>query len=94
MRWATLTFVVGMGVASVAHAAGRPCSLAWRPFGDGSVSCQSGRQFRCVDGSWQPVGTSCAGEEQADSGLGVRPEVEQPAVQQPAVVQPAVPRAE
>lgn len=29
-------------------------------FSDGAISCQSGNQFQCSDGDWQPLDTPCA----------------------------------
>jgi hypothetical protein len=92
-RWvaAALLFVAGMGVAPMAMA-GQPCWFAWRAFAEGSVSCQSGRQFRCVNQTWQEIGTTCADVDPRESGAQVRPGVNAPLVKQPAVEQPAPPR--
>jgi hypothetical protein len=91
MRWmAALLLLVPTGVASVA-AAGKQCSYAWKPFADGSVSCQGGRQFRCADGAWQDVGTTCADADPADEGVRVRPGVNEPTVKDPSVRQPGTP---
>jgi hypothetical protein len=90
MRWTVLAFVAGMGIAAVAHAGGKPCSFALRSFEDGAVSCQDGRQFRCADGAWQSVGTTCAREDPGNSGTGVHPGVNEPAVKEPSVKEPSV----
>lgn len=64
------------------------CMYAGQFFSPGAVACQSGRQFRCVAGVWQAVGSDCADRDAA---------VDQPAIlddpgdQAPAVRQPAVP---
>ena len=97
MRWLALMFVAGMGMASGAQADGKPCSFDWKPFPDGSVSCQDGQQFRCADGAWQSIGTACAREDPTASGSGVRPGVNAPTVKEPTVNdsnQPAVPRVD
>jgi hypothetical protein len=91
MRWIAMAFVAGLGIAAVAHAAGKPCSFALRSFGDGAVSCQGGRQFRCADGAWQNVGSTCADEDPGDAGAGVRPGVNEPRVKEPGVKQPGPP---
>jgi hypothetical protein len=36
------------------------CIYAAVNFSDGAVSCQSGRQFRCSNGTWQDLGMPCA----------------------------------
>ena len=92
-RVAAALFVAGMGVAPLATA-GQPCAFALRPFAEGSVSCQAGRQFRCVNGTWQEIGTTCADIDPRESGDQVGPGVDAPRVKQPPVEQPAPPRIE
>jgi hypothetical protein len=92
MRWTAALFVVAMGFATTAAAAGQQCSFGWRPYSEGSVSCQSGRQFRCVNGAWQDVGTGCADEDPGDSGTRVQPGVNEPTVRDPSLNQPVVPK--
>jgi hypothetical protein len=36
------------------------CLYAGVTFSDGAVSCQSGQQFRCSDGTWVDLDLSCA----------------------------------
>jgi len=79
---------VVVGTASVAAAA--PCSYRLRPFSEGSVSCQSGTQFRCVGGKWESVGTQCADEDPGDGGVTVQPGVNEPKVREPGVRGPSV----
>jgi hypothetical protein len=96
-RWLAVMVVAGLGIASVAQADGKPCSYAWKPFADGSVSCQDGQQFRCADGAWQNVGTACADADPGDAGVAVRPAVNEPTVKDPrdpSFNQPAAPRVE
>lgn len=88
MRWLVAMVVAGMGIAGVAQADGKPCSYSWRPFPDGSVSCQDGQQFRCADGAWKSIGTACAREDPGDSGSAVRPGVNVPTVKEPGVTGP------
>ena len=92
-RVAAALFVAGMGAASMATA-GQPCAFALRPFAEGSVSCQAGRQLRCANGTWQEIGTTCADVDPRESGVQVRPAVDVPGVKQPGVEQPAPPRIE
>ena len=86
MRSRTLLMVVVMGIAAEAAAAGKDCAFDMRAFSDGAVSCQGGRQFRCANGSWQSIGTTCADAGGAD--VRVRPGVHEPAVRKPSVNQP------
>jgi hypothetical protein len=37
----------------------RSCSYMSSTYSDGSVACQSGSEFRCVDGSWTGLGLAC-----------------------------------
>ena len=90
MRWTIALFVMSIGIASVAQASGNPCLFALRSFSDGAVSCQGGRQFRCANGDWQSIGTTCADADPTDSGVRVRPGVSQPSVNDPTVKVPSV----
>jgi len=90
MRWTGALLVMAVAIASEA-AAGNPCSYAWRPYKEGAVSCQNGRQFRCADGAWQDIGTTCADEDPGSEGAAVRPGVNVPAVKDPSVRQPGAP---
>lgn len=36
------------------------CVYSGVNFSDGAVSCQSGQQFRCSDGDWQPLDLPCS----------------------------------
>ena len=71
---------------------GKQCMFANEFFSPGDVSCQAGKQFRCVAGSWQAVGTECS-DDAADAdeeGLEVDPGVRSPKVKEPPVKEPAV----
>jgi len=35
------------------------CLLAGVNFSDGAVSCQSGYQYQCSNGSWKPLDSAC-----------------------------------
>ena len=83
----TLCAIV-LGTASMAAAA--PCSYRMQAFSEGSVSCQSGTQFRCAGGKWENVGTQCADEDPGDAGVRVQPGVNEPTVREPAVREPSV----
>jgi len=61
-----------------------------QPFSEGTVSCQHGRQLRCVGGKWEDVGSECADDDPGDAGVEVRPGVGEPAVAEPAVREGAV----
>jgi hypothetical protein len=37
----------------------RSCTYAGRSYSDGSMACQNAVQFRCMDGSWEGLNTSC-----------------------------------
>lgn len=37
----------------------RPCTYGPAAFSHGSMSCQGGYQFRCLDGTWQGLNTLC-----------------------------------
>jgi hypothetical protein len=77
-----------LGAASAAAAV--PCSYRMQAFSEGSVSCQSGTQFRCAGGKWENVGTQCADQDPGDAGVRVQPGVNQPPVGGPAVREPSV----
>jgi hypothetical protein len=64
-----------------------------QPFAEGTTTCQKGRQFRCVGGGWQDVGTTCADEDPGDFGVKVQPGVNEPKVREPSVRQPGRPDA-
>jgi len=61
-------------------------------FSSGSISCENGKQYRCVAGSWQPNGLECAdtNADEDQPGLDVDPSRSAPGVRQPAP--PAVPQ--
>jgi hypothetical protein len=59
-------------------------------FSEGTVSCQSGTQFRCVGGKWENVGTQCADVDPGDAGVKVDPGVNRADVREPAVREPSV----
>jgi hypothetical protein len=92
MRWIAALFAVIVGSSPMA-AAGRQCSFALRPFSEGAVTCQGGHQFRCMDGTWQAIGTTCA-EAGSEAGMEVHPGVNVPVVRQPSVDQPAPPHVD
>jgi len=77
-----------LGSASVAT--GATCAYRMQAFSEGTVSCQSGTQFRCVGGKWENVGTQCADQDPGDAGVKVQPGVNQPTVREPAVREPSV----
>jgi hypothetical protein len=77
-----------VGTASVAVAA--PCSYRMQAFSEGTTSCQSGTQFRCVGGKWENVGTQCADEDPGAAGVNVDPGVREPRVREPGVGEPSV----
>ena len=93
MRSMVVTFGVtaALGIVGAPALAGPVCSYNWRAYSEGSTSCQSGQQFRCVNGSWQNVGTQCADDDPGDSGSRVQPGVNEPRVKDPSVKQPAAP---
>ncbi|HZP87335.1 MAG TPA: hypothetical protein VFB54_10980 [Burkholderiales bacterium] len=37
----------------------RSCTYAGTAYSDGSLSCQSDMQFRCMDGTWEGLNTRC-----------------------------------
>ena len=94
MRWVGAALLLaGVGIEPMATA-GEQCAFALRAFAEGAVSCQAGRQFRCVNGTWREIGTTCADVDPRESGVQVRPGVNVPLVKQPAVEQPAPSRIE
>jgi hypothetical protein len=93
MRWIVALFAVALGITRIATA-GQQCSFAWRPFSEGAVTCQGGQQFRCVDGTWQGVGITCADADPREAGVQVHPSVNVPAVRQPTVDQPGPPHVD
>ena len=48
-------------VPSPAAGATAPGACSWNSvtYSDGSMSCQSGKQFRCSNGTWNQAGGSC-----------------------------------
>ena len=97
MTKTTIAILVAMGLPAVTAAQAPQCMYAERFFSSGSVSCQSGREFRCVEGAWKSVGVECA-----DDGAGVKvpgvneppvrsPSVKEPGIKQPGVAQPPAP---
>ena len=52
--------VVAPATVVAVPATGAMCSMAGGAYSQGTLSCQSGYQYQCVDGVWQPLrGTSC-----------------------------------
>src|SRR5206468_4293864 len=92
-----LVLVLG---ARQAPGQGSQCMYASQYFNSGSISCQNGKQYRCVAGSWQANGLGCS-DTKADAdqpALNVDPSrgapgVRQPGVGDPGVRQPAQPTA-
>ena len=37
----------------------KSCTYDGKEYSDGSVVCQSGKEYRCNDGTWDSLGTSC-----------------------------------
>ena len=89
-RWVAALFVLAVGTGYV-HAADKQCAYDMQVFGEGTTTCQKGRQFRCVGGGWKDVGTTCADEDPVDSGVKVEPGVDEPKVREPSVQRPAAP---
>ena len=94
---APILLMLALG-ATGALGQGDQCMYADQFFPAGSVSCQNGKQYRCVAGSWQAKGLECA-DTKADhdqEGLEIdpgraAPEVRQPGLRDPGVTQPAAP---
>jgi hypothetical protein len=40
-------------------AAARPCTFGSLSYLTGAASCQAGAQYRCEDGTWRSLGTTC-----------------------------------
>ena len=36
------------------------CIYRGREYSNGAVVCQNGIEFRCVDGTWEDLGTTCS----------------------------------
>lgn len=92
MRVLTATAMMVALWARGAAGQGSKCMYANEFFTPGSVSCQNGRQYRCVAGSWQPNGLECA-DTKADAdeaGVDVDPSRRAPKVRQPSA--PSVPQ--
>ena len=77
---------------------GDQCMYAEQFFPPGSISCQNGKQYRCVAGSWQPKGLECADTKADDDQEGLEldpgaaaPKVRQPGLRDRGVTQPAPP---
>ena len=49
--------------AGAAQAANDHCFYKGTMYSDGSMSCQTGAQFRCRDGDWKATGSDCVPEE-------------------------------
>jgi hypothetical protein len=91
-----LAIVIASLVSAVAaRGQGDQCMYGGQVFTSGTVSCQDGKQQKCVAGTWQPNGLDCA-VAPADSDeplLRVDPSRGAPAVREPNVGQPAAPTA-
>jgi hypothetical protein len=37
----------------------RPCQFGGLSYATGAASCQAGAQYRCEDGAWRSLGTTC-----------------------------------
>jgi hypothetical protein len=83
-----VAFALVVGATSVAAAP--LCSYNMRAFSEGTTTCQSGTQFRCVGGKWESVGTQCADEDPGDAGVRLQPGVNEPTVREPVVREPSV----
>jgi hypothetical protein len=87
--------VASLVSAAAARGQGGQCMYGGQVFASGAVSCQEGKQQKCVAGSWRPNGLDCA-VAPADSDeplLRVDPGRGAPAVREPNVGQPAAPAA-
>jgi len=87
-----MLLVLGLGVTAV-RGQDKQCMYANEFFSPGTVSCQGGAQYRCVAGSWQPIGLGCA-DTKADAdeeGLRVDPSRGAPTVGEPGIKQPSAP---
>jgi|RhiMetdeSRZDD1v2_1073273.scaffolds.fasta_scaffold3466992_1 hypothetical protein len=92
MRVIAATLLVLVLGARSAPGQGSQCMYSNQYFSSGSISCQNGKQHRCVAGAWQPSGLDCA-DSKADAdqpGLDVDPSRGAPGIRQP--VPPAVPQ--
>ena len=100
MRVLTGTLLVLAIGATEARAQGSQCTYANQYFNSGSISCQNGKEYRCVVGRWEANGLDCS-DTKADAAqpeLNVDPSrgapgVRQPGVRDPGVRQPAAPTA-
>jgi hypothetical protein len=54
-----------LGCSAQRALAGDPCVYKGTRFSDGAAACQSGSQYRCVDGEWTALGIACAPERVA-----------------------------
>jgi hypothetical protein len=55
--------VGALACAGAAQAANDHCFYKGTIYSDGSMSCQTGAQFRCRDGDWKATGSDCVPEE-------------------------------
>jgi hypothetical protein len=55
--------VGALACAGAAQAANDHCFYKGTMYSDGSMSCQTGAQFRCRDGDWKATGSDCVPEE-------------------------------
>ena len=63
-RVGRLLFILVLGIAGAlatndCHAVS-DCIYSGVSFSDGAISCQSGRQFQCVDGDWKALDVPCS----------------------------------
>jgi hypothetical protein len=86
-----MLLVLALG-ARKTSAQGDQCTYADQYFASGSTSCQDGRQYRCVAGSWKPNGLECsdAAADADQPALRVDPSRAAPTVRQPGVRDPGV----
>lgn len=64
-KWRTgfLAVATGLlGCSAQVALAGDPCIYEGTRYSDGAAACQSGLQYRCTDGSWTALRTSCVAD--------------------------------
>ena len=83
----TIVAILALGATSALA----DCMYAQQSFSPGEVSCQGGRQYRCVARAWQPTGLDCADTYGDEEGLHVNPSRQSPKVREPGVAQPPSP---
>lgn len=49
------------------------CAYNGREYSDGAVVCQNGAEYRCDEGRWEPLGSSCSREDGAQHGWSSEP---------------------